>query len=772
MNKLNYLLLGAAGLVLASCSNEEVVAPGANDGMATVTFNLSTPNIGTRTYSDGTTAQQLQYAVYYKDANGTLNILDAHTHSVATSNAEDILLQKQVTFNLVTGRTYGFVFWASEANAPYDVTFLPNGAFMNVNYETQLKANDETLDAFYVYDEIVLKGDMEKTFELKRPFAQINVGTNDYDHAEKSGYTKGQSHINVSDVYQTLNLVTGAVDNKQNKVEFTYNDIPENEKFPVDGHEYLTMAYVLVPSDKQTVNVIFDATDDEGREIAAKHEVGSVPVQRNYRTNIYGQLFTSNVDVNVIIEPIYQTPDYPQDALGLLKLQAQMGGLITLTENLVIDETITFPNGGTLDLNGFTVTGEVDRIFKVTGGHLTIKGNGKVEMGSQAPADANTLLWVDNVNATVTIEDGEFISNDNQAICVGNYGGVITIKGGEFKYAKGSGKNLLNCNNAAYQNKKANIVVKGGTFFNFNPEDNPEGDDTSFVADNYKVVSKQIGNDVVYTVVPKTTTEVASDAELMAALQNASNKEVIIIMTSDDVTVPVNMPENIAFTIMGFGAENSSVYMDMRHSIANGSSLTLKDLKITSHPNNTNHTNIGFDGLKNLNLENVEVHGEFHVMPGIETAIFNNCVFNFDEASQSVNLLWIEGGNKINVKNCTFDNSKYGAGVLVVYNKWQLGDKAVSAIGDMNFENCTFKGGSKTTRAAVQIHSELLYKAGTLTMTNCKLLDDSFGNGFWREVFNADGREITKGTETKFFRVIVDGVVEQEGGQTRDQEFE
>ena len=63
-------------------------------------------------------------------------------------------------------------------------------------------------------------------------------------------------------------------------------------------------------------------------------------------------------------------------------------------------------------------------------------------------------------------------------------------------------KYIINCIDAAYKNGTATISVKGGTFVNFDPSADPEGADTTYVAEGYKVVSDTRSNgDVWYTVV-------------------------------------------------------------------------------------------------------------------------------------------------------------------------------------------------------------------------------------------------------------------------------
>lgn len=313
MKKLSYLFLGAAGLILASCSNEELVKPGSADGLANVTISLDVPQISTRAdYSDGTTATVLQYAVYLKDENGNYSILPAHTHSDAEGNPETINLQKNVEFQLVTGSNYRFIFWADQAKAPYKVTFGESEADMKVDYKV-MKANKEEYDAFYACVDYTVTGDASIEAHLYRPFAQINVGTNDYKAAHDAGYDPVVSKITVDKAYKTLNLFNGSVsDGGQVEYNFAYNAFDRTQKFPVDNYEYMVMVYALVAEDQELVKVNFDVNDknDGSGLVRGNHELSDVPVRRNYRTNIFGALLTSHLDVNVIIEPAFNEPGY------------------------------------------------------------------------------------------------------------------------------------------------------------------------------------------------------------------------------------------------------------------------------------------------------------------------------------------------------------------------------------------------------------------------------------------------------------------------------
>ena len=166
-----------ATLFAASCAKELVEEPVLNDE-AKVTFSVNTPEIATRAYSDGMTATVLQYAVY--DENG--KELTALTKTDATINGSTT-----VELQLTTGNTYSVIFWAAAEDAPYAVDFAEKT--MTVNYDNAA-CNDEKRDAFYAYKEITVTGAQTETIELRRPFAQLNIGTADYEDSAKAGYTR------------------------------------------------------------------------------------------------------------------------------------------------------------------------------------------------------------------------------------------------------------------------------------------------------------------------------------------------------------------------------------------------------------------------------------------------------------------------------------------------------------------------------------------------------------------------------------------------------
>ncbi len=290
------MFAAATMLFATSCSNDEL--DGVRSGKeSVVSFTLEQPGISTRTYSDGLKATTLTYAVY-----------DATTKEFVTKSEDEVtFVNKTATVNLrlVTGKTYNILFWADAENAPY--TFDENAQTITVDY-TNVASQDENRDAFFaVVEGLLVDGAISKVITLYRPFAQLNIGTTDAEEDAVKTYAPTQSSVTVKNVYNTLNLFSGEV---TNEVALTYAmaNIPgEGETFPVANVKYLSMNYLLVSKDKELVDVEFTVTNGS-HEIT--REYGSVYVQRNYRTNIYGKLLTDPAVFTINIDEEYEKPDY------------------------------------------------------------------------------------------------------------------------------------------------------------------------------------------------------------------------------------------------------------------------------------------------------------------------------------------------------------------------------------------------------------------------------------------------------------------------------
>lgn len=574
---LSTFTIAAAALLVTSCNDE--MDNGLKTGdEGTVTFTAQLPSeMGTRAFADGLTAKHLQYAVYEAGQSTPLKVFGDETTVVG--EAEMVNLKKSVTLKLTSGKSYDVIFWAdATTDSPY--TFNPASQEVSVDYSKE-NNNSDNCDAFFKKETITVSGNQSVDVKLTRPFAQVNIGTDDFDAAKASGLEVTQTEV-VAKAFATLNLATGEVSDEADRT-FTMKAIPtaSDGEFPVaGGYKYLSMDYLLVGADKATVDVAFNYGGPQNRTFT------NVPVQRNYRTNIYGSLLTNTTDFNVVIEPAFATTNYN---LGALYTASQIGGAVTLSDNVDFDRTIAVQPGKTMsvNLNGKTVKNTTVlwenpsvpnswSLFSVRGtdSKLTLSGDGDVI------AKANDCYAVDVQGGGHLVIEGGHYNGNIHAVYVTE--GVAEIKGGTFevqqKYpdAEKADEFVLNCLDENRKNGTAKIIVTGGTFIGFNPGDcKAEGNGTNFVAPGYASIANGTAADgrTIWKVVP--AVEATTGAELEGSFKrgsvttigtNISATETIVCKTKSNLVLkngsalkvePTRNAQN--YTLGAYGGSNLSI---------------------------------------------------------------------------------------------------------------------------------------------------------------------------------------------------------------------
>lgn len=286
-------MVAIAGMVFTtSCSSDEFDGE-KNGNEVVVSFTAGLPTglqAQSRVFADGETAKNLSYFVY--DENWTyLEKLSAENATTMTN------LKATVNLSLINGEKYYIAFWADAVDAPY--TFDKANAAVKMNYNST-PANAENRDAFFKVIELTVTGNETISVELKRPFAQLNIGTTDWAAVlDNTNVNITQTGLEVG-TYTTLSFKDGSP-NERTTAKFALAAMPDpaTETFPlanVGVDKYLSMNYILI-GDAELVTVTIDYDDAQSRKFT------SVPIERNYRTNIYGRLLTSNYAFNVEILP-------------------------------------------------------------------------------------------------------------------------------------------------------------------------------------------------------------------------------------------------------------------------------------------------------------------------------------------------------------------------------------------------------------------------------------------------------------------------------------
>lgn len=361
MKKFIFSALAAIGLLLSpSCSDENEVLSG-SDNEALVSFNVNLADgISTKAkISDGLTARTLYVKVYDESKNEVPGLDQILT-------IEDGSLSKTVTITLVKGKTYNFLFWAQYTtdrpgwDNPYTIE---EAGEISIDY-LKMKSNDEKCDAFVGIKENYKVESAEATtpVELKRPFAQLNFLTTKEDikraaaagilTAEISGTgTAFQTSVTIPGAAKTLDPWTGKVSGYE-EVTFATNAAPFTVKrtatstpaipdnFTVEAAEGNTIKITPTGGSETTYYVLatnyflvnpsasangeadgtgrFDFSENVTLSVDASNypdlAVPNIPVQRNHRTNIFGELLSVGGTINVnVVAGFDNTENRPKD---------------------------------------------------------------------------------------------------------------------------------------------------------------------------------------------------------------------------------------------------------------------------------------------------------------------------------------------------------------------------------------------------------------------------------------------------------------------------
>lgn len=369
MKKFNYLILGATALALASCSQDELIAPSAGDG--NTSFRISLPGMVTRSLGDGSVSLDLQYAVYEAETDASGEPALGKMVFDGTGNfTEEDPYNTTVNMNLASGKSYYVAFFANSSNNNV-YTFNTTDNQLEVNYDAMTSANNlaDAYDCFYqIYPTGKITGTSSFNVTLYRPVAQVNWGTNDLIPANKElqntfGATGQWIQTNLSvTVPNTMDFLTKAVSGEK-EITLKAFAAPKDEVFPVGAagdYQYVAVQYLLAPQDQAVYDLKLNINNDGNPEITSSTNdivVDNAPVQANYRTNIYGALLSNNVEFNVTKGPwdgMYDSPYEKGDEIyeglyqnGKIYTIASVEGLANFIEHIA-------PASGQ-GLSGYTV---------------------------------------------------------------------------------------------------------------------------------------------------------------------------------------------------------------------------------------------------------------------------------------------------------------------------------------------------------------------------------------------------------------------------------
>ena len=283
---------------------------------------------------------------------------------------------------------------------------------------------------------------------------------------------------------------------------------------------------------------ISDAALDADHSLAAGATSESLTIKGHMREsagNEYQDLAINGISVTVYATQVPEEFDsfnntydenaeYPVAKYSDMKKVFADGGLVTINDNITADATktavadrITVKKPTTLYLGAtYTVPGSLEAsnnwaaLYVAKDLTINASSNGGINCLDKTDASASYIggpyvAHIAGEGITVTVNGGNYYGGGT---IFNVEKGTLIVNDGFFQVAPDVGTHdyryILNCIDEYYKAGTANIIVKGGTYVNFDPSNNAaEGAGTNFVADGYKVVSEAHGSDTWYTVVPK-----------------------------------------------------------------------------------------------------------------------------------------------------------------------------------------------------------------------------------------------------------------------------
>ena len=531
MNKLIKYASALAAILLGSSCQQEFTDNA--ESASTITYSVEIPDVAaTKTLGGGTNINNLVYSVYKTDAESleaaitsmSSNKLVYRSNPKASNQTTAFSDGKaHVTIELINDQKYIILFWAQVdeewiSGTDFDLT--------NVVYPDELDANDDKYSAFSGVSYIAkVKGTRNASVTLSRPFAQVNIAS-----VAPKGYTVNvtSSSVKIYGAAESFNVATQTASEDVTDVVFgdaTTPSGPFNDTYP----HWIAMNYVFA---NDNVSVGYTINTDHGNMTCLESPISNVPVAKNHRTNIIGNLLSSEIDYDVKLENGWGEPDLEPHPLYIA---AAVGGEYTLEEDVdFTDERapLVITSDLTLNLNGKTLKGgkvydassgmsgiDIAAISVDNGATLTIVGDGGIE-GSSYGVYAK--------NGTLNIKNGTFTA-ETSAVQVA--AATANIEGGTFSNTDEDKRYTINCIDVNWKNGTAKVNITGGTFIDFNPANNhAEGAGTNFCAEGYTTYKK--GN--VYVVAPVKL--VGTEADLTNAFSDTNGTAIIKLNSNLEIS--------------------------------------------------------------------------------------------------------------------------------------------------------------------------------------------------------------------------------------------
>lgn len=338
MKKCFLLMAGIILLVFAACQSDEL-ANGGRNGEVAASFSVQLPGNGNNavtraaTAGDGTSVNRCIMEIYLND--------ELYSRQIGAIQSDGLTAGFDV--RLVTSQTYKFVFWADHVESVEDDAIKTDlhyntADLRNISMQGDYNGSgkDDTRDAFFASLEKLVTNAFSESVELTRPFGQLNIKTEDLASIpdnQKEEFVPVTAGLSFKNLYTGFNAATGDLLGELTAVAY------KAASAVADANGNLTVDYLFAPNTaggQHLVNMTLAVYNAAGEQITTK-ALNNIPVQRNYKTNVTGNLLTVDGKVNVMVTPAFSSPALSEKVIEVASVSEVAEALKTNTNVVVME---------------------------------------------------------------------------------------------------------------------------------------------------------------------------------------------------------------------------------------------------------------------------------------------------------------------------------------------------------------------------------------------------------------------------------------------------
>ena len=445
MKKCFLLMAGIILLVFAACQSDEL-ANGGRNGEVAASFSVQLPGNGNNavtraaTAGDGTSVNRCIMEIYLND--------ELYSRQIGAIQPDGLTAGFDI--RLVTSQTYKFVFWADhvesvEGDAIKTDLHYNTADLRNISMQGDYNGSgkDDTRDAFFASLEKLVTNAFSESVELTRPFGQLNIKTEDLasiPNNQKEAFVPVTAGLSFKNLYTGFNAATGDLLGEPTAVAY------KAASAVADANGNLTVDYLFAPNTaggQHLVNMTLAVYNAAGEQITTK-DLNNIPVQRNYKTNVTGNLLTVDGKVNVMVTPAFSSPALSEKVIEVASVSEVAEALKTNTNVVVMEApkeaaTISLPKYESGDVAVSITLPETSN--DITINYTTETGeeskNAPKELNITAPSASKIIIEASE--STVTLNGQSYTTveattADNTLIVESSVTiGTLTLKKGNVK---------------------------------------------------------------------------------------------------------------------------------------------------------------------------------------------------------------------------------------------------------------------------------------------------------------------------------------------------